>query len=97
MAKSRTKKDSFNIKELDLKEAQRVFNRRRGRGSKYDPIIEKAEKLGKGKALLVEGLTYSEVTGLRKRIADFLGTDWSVSATKVDKNKGLYDALVHRD
>ena len=95
MAKGKTKQTSFNIQEMDLAEAQREFNRRRGRGSKYDDVIAKAEKLGKGKALIVGGLSYSEVTGLRKRIADYLGNDWSVSSTRADKEKGLYDALIH--
>lgn len=97
MAKARAKKSTFTVKEMDLKQAQRAFNRKRGRGSKYDEVIDKAEKLEQGKALIVEGLSYSEVTGLRKRMADILGEDWSVSATKVDADKSLFDALVHRE
>lgn len=95
MAK-RSKKNSLSYKEMDLKDAEREFNRRSSRGSKYDDVVSAAEKLGKGKALIVENLSYSEVTGLRKRIADFLGDDWNVSATKADKDKNTYSALVHR-
>ena len=94
---AKAKKSSFNYKVLDLKEAQREFSRRRGRGSKYDEIIDSAGKLDKGKALLVDGLTNSEVTGLRKRISDMLGEGWSVGSTKVDTDKNLYDVLVHRE
>ena len=97
MAKARAKKSSFNIKEMDLKEAQREFNRRRGRGSKYDEIIDRAGKLDKGKALIIEGLASSEVTGLRKRITDILGGGWAASSTKVDAEKNLYDVLIHRE
>lgn len=96
MARAKAAKSAFNVREMDLTEAQREFNRRRGRGSKYDDVISKAEELDKGKALIVEGLSYSEVTGLRKRIADHLGDDWNVSSTRTNKEKGLYDALVHR-
>lgn len=93
----RTKKvDDFKIKELDLQEAQREFGRRRGRGSKYDRVIDAAEKLDAGKALMVEQINYSEVTGIRSRIKDFLGDGWAVESTKVDKEKGLYDVLIHR-
>ena len=81
---------------MDLKDARREFSRRRGRGSKYDEVIGRAGKLDKGKALIVEGLSYSEVTGLRKRITDILGEGWSASATKVDREKKLYDVLIHR-
>lgn len=96
MAKRKSSASSFNVKEMDAKEAQRLFSKSRSRGSKYDEIIEKASDLGKGKALIAEGLTYSEVTGLRKRVADFLGDGWTISSTKVDKEKSLYDVLMHR-
>ncbi len=96
MAKARAKKSSFNIKEMDLKEAQRVFNQKRGRVSKYDEILNRAGKLDKGKALIVEGLTNSEITGLRKRITDILGGGWAASSTKVDSEKNLFDVLIHR-
>ena len=96
MAKSKSK-SAFSIKELSLKEAKQEFARRRSRGSKYDAILEKATGLDKGKALIVEGLSYSEVTGLKKRVGDFLGEGWKISSTKVDGDKGLYDVLVHRD
>lgn len=86
---------TFNIKELDLKEAERNFKRSRGRGSKYDPIVTKAEDLGKGKALIVEKVSNSEVQGIRQRITKFLGDEWTVSSTKVDEGK--YDVLIHRE
>ena len=41
------KKSAFTVKEMDLKQAQRAFNRKRGRGSKYDEIINTAENLAK--------------------------------------------------
>jgi len=97
MAKAKARRPSFNIKELDLKDAQREFARKRSRGSKYDDVVNAAEKLAKGKALLVEGLTASEVTGLRKRMTDILGEDWTVGSTKVDAKEHLYDVLIHRE
>lgn len=96
----RTKKPSseFNIKKLDLREAQRQFNRKRGRGSKYDEILEEIEKLDEGKALIVEQISYSEVTGLRQRVKNLLGADdWKIEATNVNKDKNLYDLLIHRN
>ena len=94
---AKAKKSSFSITELDLKEAQRAFNRRKGRGSKYDEVIDRAGKLDKGKALIIGGLTGSEVTGLRKRITDVLGEGWKARSTKVDAAKKLYDVLIHRE
>lgn len=96
MARKGTSSD-FKIRKLDLKEAQREFNRRRGRGSKYDDILDAAEKLEKGKALIVGQITYSEVTGIRQRIKEYLSDEWSISATKVDRDNNLYDVLIHRD
>ena len=52
----RKKSDSaLAFREVALEEAQRSFNRRRGRGSKYDEVIEAAEELAPEKALIVEG------------------------------------------
>ena len=97
MAKSRRKSTSFKMEEMDLKEAQRAFSRSRGRGSKYDDVIDAAEKLDKGKALFINDVTYSEVTGIRNRIRDILGDDWAVSSTLTDRDKKLYDVIVHRE
>lgn len=91
------KTTSFEIKEMDLDQAQREFNRKRGRGSKYDDVIAAAEKLGKGKALIIGQVSYSEVTGIRQRIKNYLGEDLKLEATKVDKQKNLYDLLIHRE
>lgn len=85
------------MQSLDLKEARREFNRRRGRGSKYDPILDEVEKIDAGKALLVEGMSYSEVTGLRSRLREYLGEGYNVEATKVNREKELYDVLIHRE
>ena len=96
MAKAKAQGASLTFKEMDLKDAQREFSQRRGRGSKYDDVVRAAEKLDKGKALIVEGLSTSEVTGLRKRLGDMLGEGWTTGSTKVDADKKLYDVLVHR-
>ena len=97
MARRKKTGSDFKIQELDLQEAQRQFNRRRGRGSKYDEVLDAAEKLEKDKALLVEQVSYSEVTGIRQRIKEYLGAGWAVEATKVDKDKGIYDAMIRRE
>ena len=94
---ARRKKSDFNISKMDLSEAKREFNRRRGRGSKYDSILEAAEKLAKDVALLVDGISYSEVTGIRSRVKEYLKGSYKIEATKVDKEKDLYDVLVHRE
>jgi hypothetical protein len=91
-----TQQSPFKIQELDIKEAQRRFSKSRGRGSKYDDIIEAAEGLAGGKALIVGGLTYSNVLGLRKRVQDHLGEDWAVESTKVDKDSGSFEVLIHK-
>ena len=96
MARKKKADSSLTVKEMDLKEAQREFSRRRGRGSKYDSILDAAEKLAKGKALIVGQASYSEVTGIRNRVKDHLGTDWKIEATKVDKEQNLFDVLIHR-
>jgi hypothetical protein len=84
----------FTFKEMDLKEAKQQFVRSRGRGSIYDPIIEAASKLKAGKALLIEGVSYSNVLGIRKRVADHLGQDYKAESTKTDAEKSLYDVLI---
>lgn len=94
---ARRKKSDFNISKMDLPEAKREFNRRRGRGSKYDTILEAAEKLGQKEALLVDGITYSEVSGIRSRVREFLQGSFKIEATKTDKDKDLYDVLIHRE
>ena len=97
MARPKKAAGEFKYKELDLQDAQRAFNRRRGRASKYDQIVDSAEKLGAGKALIVEQMTYSEVTGIRKKIQDYLGEGWKVEATKTDRDKNLFDVLIFRE
>ncbi len=97
MAKKRRSSSSdFTVTELDLQEARRMFNRKRGRGSKYDTVIAKAEELDAGKALMVERITYSEVTGVRMRLRDHLDDEYKIEATKVDRDKNLYDLLITR-
>lgn len=81
---------------MDLKEAKREFSRRSARGSKYDKVLDSAESLAEGKALIVERVSYSEVIGIRQKIRDYFSDDYKVEATKVDKEKNLYDVLVHR-
>lgn len=97
MAKASAKKPSINVQEMDLQEAQRRFSRKRGRASKYDAVLDKAEKLTKGKALVVEGVSYAEVTAIRKRISDMLDGSWQVSATRTDAEQKTYDMLIHRE
>ena len=92
----RRKKAEFSIAKMDLTEAKREFSRRRGRGSKYDAILEAAEALDKEEALLVDGVSYSEVTGIRSRVKEYLKSTFKIEATKVDKEKDLYDVLIHR-
>lgn len=96
MPRQKKSETGFQIKELNVNEAQREFNRRRGRGSKYDAILDAAEKLEEGKALIIEQITYSEVNGIRSRIRDMLKGDYQVESTKVNAEKGLYDVLIHR-
>lgn len=81
---------------MDLQEARRVFNRKRGRGSKYDQVLEAAEKLDSGKALIVEQISYSEVTGIRMRVRDHLDQEYKIEATKTDRDKDLYDLLIQK-
>lgn len=95
MAKRR-KSTEISFRELDAQEARREFNRKRGRGSKYDPIIEAADKLDANKAMIVEGISYSEVTGIRMRMRDHLEGDYKIESTKVDPNKNLFDLLVQK-
>jgi hypothetical protein len=97
MARPKKATNDLKFKELDLQEAQRVFSRRRGRASKYDQILDAAEKLNAGKALVVEQMSYSEVTGIRKKIKEYLGEGWMVEATKGDREKNLFDVLVYRE
>jgi len=94
--RSASPQSAFRIQELDVKEAQRRFSKSRGRGSKYDEILEAAEGLAPGKALIVGGLTYSNVLGLRKRVSDHLGENWTVESTKVDKDAGTFEVLIHK-
>jgi hypothetical protein len=75
----------------------RSFSRSRGRGSKYDGIIKAADDLKKGKAIMIEDLSYSEVTGLRNRIKAHLGDGYSVAAAKSDRENNLYTAMVSHD
>ena len=89
------KKSSFNVNEMSLDQAKKVFDRKRGRGSKYDEIIDSAEKLDKGKALIIEGATYSEVQGMRQRISKYLSDEYTISATKMGDDQ--YDVLIHRE
>lgn len=97
MAKRRKASTSdFTVKEMDLQEARRMFNRKRGRGSKYDAVLEAAEKLDTGKALIVEQISYSEVTGIRMRLREHLQDEFKIEATKVDRDKNLYDLLIQR-
>lgn len=96
MARPRKAAGDFKIKEMDLQDAQRAFNRRRGRASKYDQIVDSAEKLSGGKALIVEQMSYSEVTGIRKKIQEYLGEGWKVEASKADREKNLFDVLIYR-
>ncbi len=98
MAKRRRSTTSdFTLKELDAQEARRLFNRKRGRGSKYDRVLEAADKLGSGKALIIEQITYSEVTGIRMRVREHLQDGFKIEATKVDRDKDLYDLLILRN
>lgn len=96
MARPKKTSGDFKMKEVDLQEAQRSFNRRRGRASKYDQLLDGAEKLSVGKALVVEQMTYSEVTGIRKKIQEFLGEGWKVDALKADRDKNLFDVMIYR-
>lgn len=97
MAKRRrTTSSDFTLRELDLQEARREFNRKRGRGSKYDAVIEAADKLDAGKALLIGKISYSEVTGVRMRLRDHLDDEFKIEATKVDRDKELYDLMISR-
>ncbi len=97
MAKRRRSTSTeFTVRELDLQEARRMFNRKRGRGSKYDAVIEAADKLDAGKALMIERISYSEVTGVRMRLRDHLDAEFKIEATKVDRDKNLYDLLISR-
>ena len=96
MPRGKATGSELKVKEMELKDAQREFSRRRGRGSKYDAVLDAVEKLGKGKAIIIEQVSYSEVTGIRNRLRDFLGDGFKVEATKVNKDKELYDVLIHR-
>ena len=96
MPKRKKSDTEIEFKEMTIEEAQRAFNRRRGRGSKYDEVIEAAEGLAPEKALIVEGVSYSEVTGIRNRLKAYVGEGLRVEATKVDQEQGLYDVLIHR-
>jgi hypothetical protein len=95
MAKRR-KASEITFRELDAQEARREFNKRRGRGSKYDHVLEAVGNLGQNKAMIVEGLTYSEVTGIRMRMKSHLEGSFKVESTKVDKDKDLFDLLVQK-
>ncbi|MFW5972812.1 MAG: hypothetical protein ACOCTG_02375 [Bacteroidota bacterium] len=94
--RSKVSSGEITFKELDADEARRIFSKKRGRGSKYDSVMEAAEKLSAGKALIVEQITYSEVTGIRMRLRDQLGDDFKIEATKTDREKNLYDLLIQR-
>jgi len=96
MARTRKAASGFTMKELDVKEAKQQFSRSRGRGSMYDEVVQSASDLKANKALIVEGLTYSNVLGLRKRVTDHLGTDYKVESTKSDASNNLYDVLIHK-
>ena len=96
MAKSKSKAGSFTVKVLPMKEAQREFALRRARGSKYDEVLHKVEALSKDKVLFLEGMNYSEVTALRKRIAELLGGGFSVKSAKADKKNDLFNVLIQR-
>lgn len=92
----RRKSTEITFRELDAQEARREFNKRRGRGSKYDNVLAAVEKLEDNKAMIVEGLTYSEVTGIRMRMKSHLEGSYKVESTKTDKDKDLFDLLVQR-
>ena len=94
MAKSKTKSGRFTIHVMPLKKAQRDFALRRARGSKYDEVLHKVQALSKGKVVYLEGLNYSEVTALRKRINELLGGDYQVKSAKADKESNLYNVLI---
>jgi hypothetical protein len=96
MAKRRKSSGEISFRELDAQEARREFNKKRGRGSKYDPIIEAADRLSPNKAMIVEGISYSEVTGLRMRMRNHLEGDYKIESTKVDRDKNLFDLLVQK-
>ena len=97
MPKRKKSNGELAFREMALGEAQRTFNRQRGRGSKYDDIVAAAEALAPEKALMVEGVSYSEVTGVRNRLKAYVGEGLSVEATKVDQERKLYDVLIRRE
>ena len=97
MARSKKATGDYKMKEVDLQEAQRAFKRKRGRASKYDQIVSSTEKLGAGKALVVEQMTYSEVTGIRKKIHDLLGESYKVEASRSDRENNLFNVLIYRE
>ena len=96
MPRGKQSSSALKVREMDLREAKREFSRRSARGSKYDKVLDAAEQLQEGKALLVDQISYSEVTGIRTRMKEYLSGDFKVEATKVDKDKNLYDVLIQR-
>lgn len=96
MARKKGSRENLDYTETTVDEARQSFSRSRGRGSKYDGIIAAAQELKKGKAIMIEDLSYSEVTGLRNRIKAHLGTGYSVEAAKSDRENNRYSAMVTR-
>jgi hypothetical protein len=96
MARKRRTESEFKIQEFRVDEAQREFNRRRSRGSKFDAVIQAVAELKEGNALIVEHVNVSEVTGIRQRITSIFGEGWKVESTKVNKEDNLYDLLIMR-
>jgi len=93
MARPKKNPEALQIKEVALADARRVLARKRGRGSRFDPLLALAEKLAAGRALQVDELPYSQVLGLRKKVKAELGEGWKVDSTKVGE---LYDVILYR-
>lgn len=88
------KNTTLPIKEIDLSEARRLLSRKRSRASKFDAVLDATDKLGTGKALQVEGLSYSNVLALRKKLKEQIGENVKAESARVGD---LYDVIIYKE
>lgn len=94
-----SKNQPYRVSVLPLEEALRLIRGERTRTSKYDVVINDVKKMDASKALVVEGLRYTEVTALRNKVRRLLGKQFKIDAVKVDKEAdgaSIYQVTIYQ-
>ncbi len=85
-------------KVVDQEEARRVLSEARsgrgGRRSKYQPVLDAAQKLEAGKAIHLT-LSRTEVQGLRQAIRKRFNTEFRVASSAVKGTEGQFHVIVN--